>query len=145
MAPVGRGESVTHLGCGDELQLGPVLELDVLIADAVRVGSPGLEGESQLAVFLRRALQVSDGDRDMVESDDGSDPGSLTVRCRGIGSAEPYDSDQDRDPQQRTQSRSQTSACHREMTCPALSSVEICPMIVRSRQLSGQGYLEGGT
>ena len=49
MAAVGRGQLVAGLGRRDELQLGPVGELGVLVAEAVVVRAAGLEREPERA------------------------------------------------------------------------------------------------
>src|SRR6185369_11107922 len=49
---VGRRQRVARLGRGDQLEIGAVGELDVLVLDAVVVRTPGLEGEPERAIVV---------------------------------------------------------------------------------------------
>jgi hypothetical protein len=62
---------VAGLGCGQQLDLGAIRELDVLVADAVVVRPARLEGEPQIPVALSRFFEIGDGDDDVVQAKDG--------------------------------------------------------------------------
>ena len=91
VSPVRQGQRIDPLGGGDQLELGAIRKLDVLVADAVVVRHAGLEREPELPVASSGRLQVVDGDRDVVEPGDGRvgktcftrDPHKR--RCRSTG------------------------------------------------------------
>ena len=65
------GQLVPVLRRRDELELGSIRELHVLVGDPILVRTTGLEREPERAVIRGRAVQIAHRDRDVVEARDG--------------------------------------------------------------------------
>src|SRR5262245_42598226 len=63
-----RGQRIARLRCCDELDLGAVGELHVLVANAVIVRAARLQRKTELSVARGRLLEVRDRNRDVIQA-----------------------------------------------------------------------------
>src|SRR5690348_16039705 len=61
--------------CRNQLDASAVCKLDMHVADAVRMKTSWLEGESESPIVLRRTVEVPDCERNVVDPDEGPGEG----------------------------------------------------------------------